>query len=499
MFDIIKKNLHLTVISILTLFFLWLPEYPPMVDVPQHAAQVNTFIEMLKSNYYWQDEFELNLLTPYWIAYAPWIIFSLFTSITTAFKITISLFFILYVYSSYQALKEFKAPTIFTILIIPIFFGYSYEYGFLNYLAAIPIGILYFTSTLKIINKKASAREISINTALGVLLFFSHILILLFFALVTYTIIIYKFTEKKIDKRKLISLTIPYIIYLILIIAFILSLTGEELLSKQIDYGAFFLYSSGNNRFDDFLRLPWPGALSNIELSFLILYLLIIASPFIAGYKLSKDKTRYIPLMLAIIVFFTLPHYLAKTFFIYERYSFFYIFFYFFIFDDKTCSKKWSFIFLVFTLLSLYIPFTNILFYKKETSALSTIIEKIPEKKRVLSLVFETYSNTVKNNNLYVHAPLWYQAKKNGLVDFNFSWFQGLIVLYKPTHTPEVKPGFEWMPGRYIEIKNCSIYDYIVVKTSQENIPQKLDFSNCQFRIEEHNNFWYLYKLKKTI
>src|SRR5690606_41704732 len=43
--------------------------YPPMVDMPQHAAQIESVRGYLQGRWAFAELFELKLCTPYWLGY----------------------------------------------------------------------------------------------------------------------------------------------------------------------------------------------------------------------------------------------------------------------------------------------------------------------------------------------------------------------------------------------------------------------------------------------
>ncbi|MGC2048937.1 MAG: hypothetical protein WA635_10040, partial [Gallionella sp.] len=48
---------------------VWLPDFPPMVDLPQHAAQVSLFLNLGNPDFPFSDQFRLNLFTPGLLGY----------------------------------------------------------------------------------------------------------------------------------------------------------------------------------------------------------------------------------------------------------------------------------------------------------------------------------------------------------------------------------------------------------------------------------------------
>ena len=55
----------------------WLAPHPPMVDLPQHAAQVALLRDLLQGASPWADFFRVNWITPYLIGYGLALLFGL--------------------------------------------------------------------------------------------------------------------------------------------------------------------------------------------------------------------------------------------------------------------------------------------------------------------------------------------------------------------------------------------------------------------------------------
>lgn len=492
-----KKNIWTILLSFLVIIFLWISDYPPMIDLPQHAAQVSTFISLINQTSSWSEIVEINYLTPYWIGYGPWIALCLIFDVITAFKILVSSLFVLYVLSIRSVFRKINAPLELSILAIPLFFGFSYQWGFLTFIAAIPIGMLLLNFSTQSIKKQISLKFITIFTTLGFILFLSHILVFVFFCLITFIYRVLSIArEKALVKKSIISLSVSYLFFSLILIGY---LKSNDPLSGLYSYGDnFYIYSSGENRFLELFILPWSGSLVK-ELNALIFSACMILTPFILRYKLSKDNRKYIPFAISIVLWFSLPHFISNTFFIYQRYSIFIFIFYFMIFEkhdhtgiSKSFNKNIFIVALAF--LITYNPLVNIWFFSKETKSFERLISNLPENKRALSLIFDTYGLTIRNPAVYVHFPLWYQAQKNGFVDFNFAWFNPQIIRFKPSKAPEVKPSFEWQPQNHVFIEHCDIYDLIILRTTTNDAPPKITLSNCSFSMKANSQTWYAYE-----
>jgi hypothetical protein len=76
---------------------IWLAQWPPMADMPQHAAQVALLHDLLTGQSPWASEFRINLLTPYLIGYGLALPLSFIFSATTAVKIVLTGAFLAFV------------------------------------------------------------------------------------------------------------------------------------------------------------------------------------------------------------------------------------------------------------------------------------------------------------------------------------------------------------------------------------------------------------------
>ena len=66
---------------------LWFGQYLPMVDLPQHAAQIAALKQIWAGNPLFTDVFEINWFTPYLLGYMALYVLSLAMPITVATKI----------------------------------------------------------------------------------------------------------------------------------------------------------------------------------------------------------------------------------------------------------------------------------------------------------------------------------------------------------------------------------------------------------------------------
>src|SRR5690606_37201955 len=111
--------------------------YPPMVDVPQHAAQIASLKAMIfNGSWPFSELFEIQLFTPYWIGYGIVMGLSVPFGIVLATKLVVAAAQSLFVWAAARFCRRMGVPSLalWPLLILP--FGFSYQWGFLNFIVA---------------------------------------------------------------------------------------------------------------------------------------------------------------------------------------------------------------------------------------------------------------------------------------------------------------------------------------------------------------------------
>ena len=70
---------------------IWLVDYPPMVDLPGHASQIQLMHNLKADDFIYSNLFRRYYLTPYWGGYVPIYLLSHIFGVLVALKIIISL------------------------------------------------------------------------------------------------------------------------------------------------------------------------------------------------------------------------------------------------------------------------------------------------------------------------------------------------------------------------------------------------------------------------
>lgn len=508
-----ERRLFVLVICI-TIVFLMYPTYLPLVDLPQHAAQVTSLDSILKQQYLWGGFTELNWDTPYLTGYLSWLLLYQIFDIKTSAKVFIVCIFLLYCLSIHLLRKYFKAPALLEWAALTSFFGFAYQWGFVTFLLAIPIGIFFFLVNMKWVAKPQIGTWLAI-IVFGSLLYVSHVLIFAFFCFLTYGYYLVTHVLKENEGEFSFALppikswliySIPYWLFAYLLYRYVNK--PDPFTEANASFDIYVFQPLGQKTLE-LLYMPW-NMLGDNGLYTVVAILMLIA-PVLMGYKPSKEINKYILLFGFFIIWYALPDNAFHTSMIYQRFSMFFVLFYFIFWEKKkhesgiqrALQKIGCGIFILsigFWMVNLFN--NNVQFEQvSDTKAFNQLLPQMEPQKRVLTMFDPDLrsSGKLSSNMEYIYLGNWYQAEKKGWVDFNFAWFLPQIVRFQLGSTPEKLSMGPWVSEPVISgLQYCNQYDYLLMKTNVP--PEKIllwlhNNPSCrQMHFKTNANNWILFE-----
>jgi len=451
----------------------WLAPHPPMIDLPQHAGQVILFRDMLTGQSSWSELFRINWMTPYIIGYGLAVPLSFLMPVAAALKLLLSIAYVAFVLMCVKLRQHFGADSRLDWLFLLSFFGFAYKWGFFTFLLAAPIGLWFILLADKYAINRTVSRAVGL-IVVGLVLLASHGLTFLFSIGVGGALLLAHFHHWSLRHLKtFIKAAAPYAVLLVACAAYFMVSrqvnTGMETELSEITtwHGGLeripkaLIYSLATNHEDPALGLFAPAVL------------ILLATPWLLGLRIDwKKRSTWVPFALLMLLFIFVPSFAFGTAFLYQRFALFLLPAYAWMFTKHASAPaRLSFrpglVMAVLVLACLSILSLNtvrVWRFGQETAGIDSIVDNLEPRQRVLSLVFAPNSEADKNR-IYTHYAAWYQAEKQGLVDFNFAWFPPQIVRYRPERLPGARPGFEWHPERFDWVDNRGgDYTYFFVR-----------------------------------
>jgi hypothetical protein len=152
-----------------------LVRYPPLTDLPFHAAQVSIFRHYLDPAFHFREQFSLHPLeAPYVSMYALGAFFALFASITTASKLMAMAMLALVPSGLAVLCYGMKKSPLWGLFGLSIIWCTTTQWAFLSYMGAIGLSAMSVGFALLVVDDPTRRRRVGLALSL-VALFFTHV------------------------------------------------------------------------------------------------------------------------------------------------------------------------------------------------------------------------------------------------------------------------------------------------------------------------------------
>ena len=448
-------------------FLPWLAPRPPMVDLPQHAGQVAAAIDLLRGESPWQELLTINVFTPYVVGYGLAALLALLAPVTTVMKVLLTAAFFGFVLSAIKLREQFGGDARLDWLFVPGFFGFAYKWGFFTYLVAAPLGLLFLLLALTH-SERPTRPSACFVFVLGLLLFFTHGLTFACSAGAGGLFLI-------VGRRRagwLAAALMPFLALAAVLGAYLVHLTSYEAAVGAARGGAW-AWDLRIERGATFFIYPWG---TGENWAFVPAGLILLAGPFLIRSRWQADARAFVPFLFLAAVVMVTPTRAVNAEAIFERLGLFALPFYALMFRPPSPEESTRRLGrLVARSAGLALPVVCTVFivshvigarrFAREAADFETVLDAVSPGRRALALVFDAGSPAANNGRAYLHFPLWYQAERGGLVDYNFASVAPFPLRYGARHRPAVGPGFEWSPGSFDWSRHDGArYEYFFVR-----------------------------------
>ena len=486
---------------------VWLPQFPAMVDLPQHAAQVALLLNLGNPAFPFSELFHLNLFTPYLLGYGLIAAFTPMLGIVAACKLIIWLALAGFAISTRWLLREVGADPYWAWLTFPVLYGFTYQWGLLIFLIAAPIGLMFLAMVWRMKARPDLRSSLAITLMLFAL-FFCHALILGFFSLIA--LAYWTFSVQRL--RDFIKCAWPMAAIAPLIVIWFVQASNHPLSNFPIGWDLSW-FTTGDYYYSNFATWANPdnpgwGRINGFiprllgarpQLFITLLGIFIFALPFLSGGRISKSRVRLIPVLAITLVLLLLPTLLFGNMYTFQRFTWLAMPLFLIMIDAPARAGRVN---NYLRMLAPAIAFGWIIFmamhamqFNKDMQGFDTILEKAEPGKRTLSLVFKRDdSDSIAPE--FLHFPAWYAALKSGITDPSFAVTFVQPVSYKPEYVPKAKfEGFEWNPQWFDWQKfDGQKYDYFVVRAPIDMAGYLFKTSPCTVSLAVRSGQWWLYQ-----
>jgi hypothetical protein len=463
---------------------LWQTRYLPFVDVAQHAAQVTALRAVADGQPAFVELFEINWLTPYWLGYLLLFLLSLVVPILVAVKLLLSLVIVSTALCCGLLLRAVGSDERFIWLAVPSSYSFALYWGMVNFVVAVPFGLLFLVLTVHF-NRHASLTSGLLVALASLALFFCHVMVV---GLTSVIAIAYLVGANHRNAKALALRCIPYLTPLPLIVIWWKVWGTNEATQHPIDFGygldrltILFSHLSGFDYWHSPIALITAGA--------------VISSPFVLKARFDRRPQRWLPFLAGLITCLAFPSSLSGIALLGERLGAFLCPLWLTMWNGPLrSSSRWRWLPLIALLLWTSANVVRFDWFNAETRGLDRVLSVAQPEKRMLSMPVQNRRRHFARP-AYLHLPLWYQATRSGVVDFNAASFPNVVVRYRSHERPSIPQGFEWQPSTFRwEEHRGDRYDYFLVCSDRDLSEELFKDRRGLVTLRARNGWWWLYE-----
>jgi hypothetical protein len=433
-----------------------------MGDLPQHAAQVAMLRDLLHGGSRWSELVEINWRTPYLVGCAFAAALSFVMPIAAALKTLLTVAYVGFAFAGAALRKELGADERLDWLWLPGFFGLSFDYGFLPYLVAAPVGLVFLRQAVRA-SRTPDWKEVTRVVAVGVLLYFSHGLVFVFAVAVAIAML-------ALRRQFSVRAFAPYAILALVAVAAFVDARLHHPLLAQGTARTDFEWDKPGGWHRSFAFLAYVVASTPRDLAFVPVVLAMLAAPFALRDGVSKDRAALAMIAVVVLVWLFAPSEIAKTTYLYQRFALFLLPAWALAFQAGERPRVRADVVEAVLAIACIAFFGGVALrerrFVRESAPFESVLAAAEPNQRALAVILDAHSDATKHAWAYHAWPAWYQVDRGGFVDFNFAALPPEMVRFKDGAAPPLAADIDvrspaWRaldetPYRYVFVRHTA-------------------------------------------
>jgi hypothetical protein len=468
--------------------------YPPITDLPFHAAQIGTLRHYWDPAFHQHEQFEIHpLANPYLSMYVLGALLMLFLPMMTAVKIAAAVMVALVPAGLAVMFHGMKKSPLLGLLGLGLCWGNLTNWGFLNFVGALGLFAMTVGTTLLLVDRPTRGRQVALALTL-LALFATHVFRYPFAlsAVVGTAVVMYPATRRI---RPIVAPLAPAVVF------FLVWLWARPKALRD-DIGPLTLHME---RFKELWGTPTGAFVDPAERRaydgfFEVALAVAVVCVAAAIVDLLRGKARrdapawdagvtVVPLACAAVflgLFLVLPMNIGVWWYVYPREATAAVFV-----ATLTLALAWGGLTCARVVVDNYARFDAV------TGDFAAIVEEIPKAPKLMYLIFD-HGGSTRTGAPFIHLPAYVQGEKGGWLSFHFAVWGLLPIMYRPRDEPgavvppEVPARWEWTPQRFDVHRNGAFFDWFLVR--QRSSPARLFAADPSIEPVDHIGTWWLYR-----
>jgi hypothetical protein len=481
--------------------------YPPMTDLPFHAASISVFRHYFDPAWHFREQFVVRPFdSPYLATYGLGALLALVLPIVTATKCTAAAMIALLPIGLGVLFWGMKKSPLWGLLGLGLAWGSLTHWGFMNFVGAIGLFAMAIGFTLLVVDRPTRARQIGLGVAL-VAVFVTHVFRFPFAVAgaLAAAALMYPAT------RRIRPVLLP-------IAAACLVFAAWRLLSRAplaADLGPLAIHAERLSEIPESLFGTFAGSEEwRLARQMGVAYAAVLAASTALFFAQGRHRGRrfrewwwgamvtFLPLAAAagfLLAYLVLPMRMGIWWYVYPREITAAAFIGLAVMPDL--PRQW---WLRLALLLVVVGASGRVAlhtswewrdFERRTVGFREIVPQVPPAPKLMYLVFVSDPLYRLSSSPFVHLPAWVQAERGGWLSFHFASSGASPVAYRP-ESPEVPPPagprWEWDPQRFKVNRDGPWFDTFLVASASN--PQGLFAADRSIRLVSHARDWWLFR-----
>jgi hypothetical protein len=463
--------------------FLWCRDLP-MVDLPQHAAQIATWQRWDAGVPEVVERFELNFRTPYLLAYPLARALAPLVGVVVALKLVVWLSVVLNLWATEALARRRGHDPWIGLFGLVTAMGLCFYFGFISFMLAVPLAVLALALALRHAEKPGVRSGVLLSALLCLLLTAHGVAFVMGFGTVALTLLR--------GGGRALARWAPL---------------GPPVLLG----GLFFAPGPVSMRIggDAWALSPMrvvelPALLVGMSAAdhfALTLGLALLAAAALAlGGRTARTTERVLPLVLLLSAYCFFPSMFRGVVLLHTRLPCFLLPVLLLALEprliipprDRSVARG---ALASVTLMWLAVFVLRLAAFNREAAAFHRLEARIPPGLAMRALVFERETSAFPAVPVYLHYAAYYYVERGGSQGYSFAMYPLSVVRYRPQVAFGMQGGAEWRPDWFRQSEIGS-YDYFLVKSARDRSREL--FAGAPVELEAHEGTWWGYARREA-
>lgn len=484
--------------------------YPPITDLPMHAAITSAFRHWFDPTWHFQDQFELQpLRVPVLTHYVLGALLALVLPIGWAVKLSTGALLALLPAGLAVYCRGLKKSPLFGIGAAGLVWGTMTQWGFINFVGALGLTLMGLGFTFMVIERPSRARAAALGVV-SLLLFFTHVSRFPVYcaAVSIASASMLPLSPARLKAARAAGLALAPSLFLFAVWWFLRPASLSVPFRLGLDFGRA-------RKIGDYLMHGFEGTAERSILLWMgVIVLAVGAYSLVVAVVLARRRGRQLRptrraihafgasaaiTLMFVFFYFTMPMKIGEWSWVFPR--------------EITAAVLASLVLLpslprdpwlrapavAALLVAVVLPMQ---FVKKEYAAFQratrdfqAIVTELPRAPK-LGYIVGDLSGSDALAKPFVHLPAWVQAERGGWLSFHFAAWNATPIRFRTTEPKDVPPEtpdqFEWKPELFDVATRGKYFEWFLVRAARS--PSERFAVDPTIHLEDHRGTWWLYK-----